>query len=285
MARRKLHSDRYLRRKRTKRILGWFLFLLLLGGCIYAMNQPYFFFKEYRISGTETIAQEALTEDIDTYLHQTWMGIIPRKNIFFYGRTRLTSYLQESYPNIYRIDINTHVNELELAIQERDTHSLWCIEKEYEVKFDEECYFADQTGLWFMRAPYFSDNVFTKILIEPKVKGIIQGERYLSPTEFKNFFTFIKKLNTDYAIGIEKIFFRGQGDVVLRIDQIDNVVFRSPRVIYVNTKDSYERIHRNIGIVLNQEDFVNDFTERPQAFESIDVRFDGRIFYRFTPAS
>ena len=283
MARRRVHSDRYLRRKRLKRILSWFLFAVLIAGFVYAMNQPYFFLKEVRISGNQSISESSLLAEVQDHLSGSWMGIIPRKNLFFYGTSALSERLKTAYPKIYSTDIQTHVNELSIEIHERDSHSLWCVDKEYESVFDEECYFADQHGLWYMRAPYFSDNVFSKIYLDPRVKSIIQGEHFLEGTGFSDLFVFIDELKSDYGVDIRKIIFRRQGDVEIHLDALLDTPLRNTSIIHFNTKDSYERIHRNIGIVLDQKDFLDDFKTRPQALESVDVRFDGRIFYRFTP--
>ena len=125
---------------------------------------------------TERFQQKLLEGQVQEHLKGSWLGIIPRANVLFFGRKTLISKLQETYPKIYNIDVSTHATELELTIEEREAHSLWCVEREYESVFDEECYFADQRGFWYAQAPYFSDNVFLKVYLDPK-EGHIETRR------------------------------------------------------------------------------------------------------------
>ena len=234
------------------------------------------------INGTQkSIKTSVVTQEVEEYLSHSWLGIIPRKNIFFYGNRSLEKSLRTTFPKIYTIDIGTHVSEIDISIDERDAHSLWCVDKEYEVIFDEECYFADQEGYWYTRAPYFSDNVLTKIYLDPRVESIVLGDRFLNDNAFHELFVFVREMNSAYNTEIQKIIFRPQGDVELHVARLHNHVFKEPFVVWFNIKDSYERVYRNLGIVFEQEAFVGEFEIKPNALESVDVRFDGRIFYKF----
>lgn len=281
MRRKRLNTDSYRRKKTLRSIVRWVVFVVAVTGFIYLMNQPYFFIEDVKVLGTKSIQSDAVVEEVENHLAGSWLGIIPRKNMFFYGGDTLKQRLYKVFPEIYTMDISTHVSEIDITIDERDVHSLWCVDREYEHLFDEECYFADQDGYWYAKAPYFSDNVLTKIFLDPKVDSIMLGDRFFNGSEFERFFTFRQALEENYKIEIQKIIFRPQGDVEMKMVRIGNHVFSTPVTVWFNTEDTYERIYRNIGIVLEQDAFVDEFNEYPDNLESIDVRFDGRIFYKF----
>jgi hypothetical protein len=65
---------------------------------------------------------------------------------------------------------------------------------------------------------------------------------------------------------------------------VGNTLYQNQDVfILYNSLDDYETILRNIRITLGFDKFKDTLRDRPQSLESIDVRFDGRIFYTFTP--
>jgi hypothetical protein len=283
MKRKRINTDSYRRKKILRTIARWVLASIVITGFIYAMNRPYFFIKDIKILGNQSLQTQDITDVVETYMTGSWLGIIPRKNLFFYGEAGLVNTLREHFPKIYNLDMSTHGSELDIIISERDAHSLWCVDRIYESPFDEECYFADQNGYWYAQAPYFSDNVLTKIYLDPRVDSIILGDRFLNNTSFDELFSFVDALKKEHHINIQKIIFRPQGDVEIRSVQLKEQVYTKPYIIWFNTKDSFERIYRNLGIVFTQDQFMQEFKRDPQNLQSIDVRFDGRIFYKFNP--
>lgn len=285
MKRKSLNSDSYRRKKNLRTFVRWLLATIAIVAFLYVMNQPYFFIKEIKVIGNKSLQTQTVTEAVETHLSGLWLQSIPRRNMFFYGSDLLESKLRDEFPKIYDIDIDTHVSELDIVITERDAHSLWCVDKEYERLFDEECYFADQDGYWYARAPYFSDNVLTKIYLDPRVDSIVLGDRFLNNKSFHELFTFVRELKNDYGVHPQKIIYRPQGDVEMKITRLNNQIFTEPFSIWFNTKDPFEKIYRNLGIVFSQAQFIQQFQEQSQDLQSIDVRFQGRIFYKFNPAS
>ena len=281
MARKDFSTPEYKKKRRIRFIIKCLLMTLLLGAFVYAMNQPYFFINSVQIQGQQSIDEEHLHQEVELYLSEYWLGIIPRKNIFFLGQATLRSHLITIYPKIYHLDIDINIDALTLNIEERKAHSLWCIDREYESVFNEECYFADQRGFWYARAPYFSDNVFLKVYLSPNIERISLGDRYMHGDAFANLFTFIESLEKEYNLGVQKIIFKEQQDISLYISHLENIVFKEKPIILLNMNDSYDTSIRNIGVVLKQPGFARDFQEDAQQLKRIDIRFNDRIFYLF----
>lgn len=282
MKRRPLNNHKPQRRETVRTILAWISFLVILGGFVYFMNQPFFFVTDVRIEGQETISQTDLRENISEYLSSYWLHIIPRQNFLFVGKSKLNEYLIDKHPTVYDVDININVNEIDIILEEREAHSLWCIDEVQTSPFNERCYLADQHGYWYKESPYFSDNVFYKFYLDPKYYSIRIGGTFKNEKVFLGLSRFVQEVESDYNIDIKRIYLRGQGDAEIIVREYNGVVFNEKPAIFFNIEDSFERTYRNLGIVLNQDSFIESFNEHPQDLESIDVRFDDRVFYRFT---
>ena len=250
------------------------------------MNREFLMVREIKTVGNETIASSEIIKNTNTFLGESFLfGIIPKRNSLFIGTSGLKNFLKEQYPRIYSLDISIHDRVLTLHFEERRVHSLWCVLKEYTDPFQEECYFADQRGFWYERSPYFSDNVFRKVYLDPSVDSIIEEKKFDDKEFIDSFFIFLDGLEHDFELSIGAIYLMPQGDIVLGIDRFRNERFIHRPIIIFNREDSYERISRDLGVVLNERDFNENWEQFPNQLQSIDIRFSDRVFYRFSEFS
>lgn len=272
------------KKSRKKLILFIVSFIVILGSILYILNSDFLRVHNVRLQGQKTLIDQDIIDVVESYKQERYLGMIPKSNILVMSTGDITRRLQEAFPTIEKISVDIEGNdEVLITIGEREAHSLWCIDQEYEVFFEEECYFADKTGVLYARAPYFSGNVYLKLYI-PEPEGEIIGMTISEIISFEAFFDFVTVLEQEYGIRISGVYFKPAGDVELQLARLGNTVYSEPEpIIIFNQSDSFETIARNIGITLNYGTFKRDFGERPEALESIDVRFDGRIFYTFTP--
>lgn len=272
------------KKSRKKLILFIVSFIIILGSIVYILNSDFLRVHNVRLQGQKTLIDQDIIDVVESYKQERYLGMIPKSNILVMSTGDITRRLQEAFPTIEKISVDIEGNdEVLITIGEREAHSLWCIDQEYEVFFEEECYFADKTGVLYARAPYFSGNVYLKLYI-PKPEGEIIGMTISQIISFEKFFELVTVLEEEYGIRISGVYFKPAGDVELKLARLGGTVYNEPEpIIIFNQSDSFETIARNIGITLNYDTFKRDFGERPEALESIDVRFDGRIFYTFTP--
>ena len=104
---------------------------------------------------------------------------------------------------------------------------------------------------------------------------------------FIQYFSFLKTIEDEHRIRVQGVHIDSFGDVRLEIARLSDVLFSEdtyalPTIIY-NDAETYEVVLRNLDIVLGYQDFKQDFTNKPQKLESIDIRFSGRVFYTFRP--
>jgi len=257
----------------------------IIGSFFYVMNHSYLTLDSVRLAGQKTLLEQDIVDEVYQVLDGYRFGI-RRDNILFFKKNRLQNHLAETFPKIEDISVAVlEGDELVITIGERSAHSLWCIDREYDFELDEECYFADRNGLLYSRAPYFSGNVYTKVFfpVPDDVSGLIGS--YVPVNNFETFFNFIDALRIHSDVYVAYVRLGDFEDVQVFIRRLGNKLYRDkplPYIIY-NTNDDYEIILRNVGVILEFDQFKKDFTVQPERLESIDVRFEDRIFYTFTP--
>lgn len=274
------------RRFRKKIITLTLSIIAIVGTGAYIMNHSYLRLEGLRIEGQKTLIQSDIEEVVKEKLQTKILGIVPRDNIFIFRRSALEAYLKETFPKINDISVDIdNAEDIVITIGERTAHSLWCINKKYESVFDEECYFADNSGLLYARAPYFSGNVYLKLFILPyEDDQDYIGSSVRDSNSFESLFTFFDTLESQYPLRIDRIYFDTFDDVRIKIARLNNTTYSQKEVyIQYNQTDDYETIIRNIGITLDFKEFKKEFATQPERLSSIDVRFDGRIFFTFTP--
>lgn len=249
------------------------------------MNHSFFKLNSIDVQGQRTLIKTDVVAIADEYLNNKYLGLFPRGNILLFRSNQLKNKLKESFPKIQNIEVEVKDAEyVVITIGERSAHSLWCIDREYESVFDEECYFADQGGILYARAPYFSGNVYLKLFMQPIPEMEYIGTNLNETLDFDSFFRFMNELESHYLLRADRIYFDEFDDVRIRLARLQNVIYDEKEVyISYSSLDDYEIILRNIGLTLDFNEFKKEFNDRPQSLKSIDVRFDGRIFYTFTP--
>lgn len=283
------------RRFKKKTLVVIISSLIIIGTFIYAMNHSYFRFKTVDVVGQKTIIEEDVRISVASYLDHKILGLIPRNNILFMNAHALEKHLQEEFTKIEDLQVTTHnAEKIIINIGERSVHSLWCITRDYESEFDQECYFSDAFGLLYARAPYFSGNVYQKIFINPIYEIDAENEKkeitYIGSSisvvdSFSDFFDFIDSLEDQFPFTTGTVIFRDFNDVEIEINRLGTQIYAQKQkpIVRYNQETSYEIISRDVAIILDFASFKKDFTSRPAALESIDVRFDNRALYTFTP--
>ena len=249
------------------------------------MNNDYLATRSITIEGQKTLINEDIKMSVRDYLSHNFFTFIRRDNIIFLNTNRIEEHIKKLFPKIEDIHISIQKGDnLVVHISERLVHSLWCIDKEYEFFFEEECYFADKEGLLYAKAPYFSEHVYMKFFIPQKEDEVYIGTRIKQILILDDFFDFINELEEKYNIGIRSITFHEFGDVSIDISRLQSILFEKSRpIIMYNQSSDYTTIIRNIGVIFDFDDFKKRFKKRPYDLVSLDLRFYERAFYTFIP--
>lgn len=269
------------KQKRRKQLMVSVLLIFIFFDFIWIMNNPKFKFSHITITGNETIPTKKIEQNIHGFLDESFLGILSKNNILLLNTNNIKKKIENLYPRIYHVDVFIKDNSiLVLTIEERKPHSLWCKNENYLSDFDEECYFADQRGYIYTKAPYFSDGVFEKIYTTADVLKI--GGQVMDKSDFLNFFEFTDSLYKEYNISISHIFIDEKtNETHLYISSLLDTRFKeNPYIFYKNT-NNYKSLLRNIGLMLNTEMFKKDWRDIPERLSFIDLRIDKQIRFKF----
>ncbi len=281
-----VHKTRREKKRLRRKIFSVvFLVMVLVVTFFVLMNRSYFFVQDVSLEGNESVPESALREHIDSYLEQKIAWWLPRKNVLLLDTPRLQRDILGTFPRIAELDVRIKDGKtLSLIIHERDAALLWCVLQDYESVFDEECYFTDHSGLFYTRAPYFSDNVFMKIFVAPEVKELAINTSFYTEDQLQAFIRFADVLEDTYDLRIHRVEFNAEGDIALSLGRLNDTLYRNaqPQIIF-DQEQSYQEVVHHVGLTLDHEAFIKDFEQQASRLEKIDVRFEGRLIYKFTP--
>lgn len=275
-------SKKNIRRKQKKGIIIFLLVVFIFFDFVWIMNHNHFKIDNLEIQKNKTISSSDIEKSIIQSLSKKAFGLFPRDNVLLTNTKKIEKDIKNDFPKIYNAEVVIKDgSKLIVSIEEREPHSLWCRNEDYESSFDEECFFADQRGFIYTKAPYFSGGVFEKIYTTNELLQI--GEQVLTKDDFSNFFNFTQSLSDDYGISVDRVFVSDRNETRIYINSLlkNNFIYK-PFVIY-NNNDSYELIHRNIGLMIQHDLFTKEFEKYPERLEFIDTRISDQIRYKFTP--
>lgn len=276
-------TKKELRRKRKRFIIITILFIIMVVSFIWIMNNERFKISDSQLFGNKTILDIDIQNVINNSLEKKFL-FLPMDNVLLVNTRYIEKKIKNNFPKIY--DANISIEEgsiLVVKIEERNPHSLWCKKEDnhefISLYFDEVCYFADQRGYIYTKAPYFSGGVFEKIYTTNELLKI--GEQVLDKDEFIEFFKFTTFLSDNFNVVVDSIFLNDQNETYLYINSLlrKNLVYR-PYIIY-HTDDDYRVIERNMDLMVNHDLFKEEYESNFSRLKFIDLRIIDQIRYKF----
>lgn len=269
----------YKRRKRIIRIS--IIAAIAVGLMILLFRLPLFRVRTIETEGNQLVQTDALIEVTWEQLLGNHLLIIPNNNIFFLRANKLRNVLMQRFPRIEELEIERgNLQTLQLIIHERPHAFVWCVDESMS-----QCYFADDNGLLFARAPYFSSSVFLTFF-----GGDISDSTYIDAhiindkVEFKRLVAIVHAFEDNNFSVTSVTINKRVGDYTLSVSHIKDV--RTPNAeIIVTTKTKPETIMYNLGLAMNTEEFKEAFASRAETLDYIDARLLEKVFYKFGTSS
>lgn len=260
-------SSRKLRRKRfIKKLVLVFLFLFFVFFCAVAFFYiPYLRIQKISIEGNLSLSTEKILAEISSYLVGKSFLVFPRNNIFILPKQAIINNLSNKFPRISEAYLNKDFpSSLSVVIKERKQAAILCAL--------EDCFFIDENGFVFERAPYFSGDVYLKFLDEREETRNLasnwkQGFQLISEDQFKKLIDF-RDLISRENIKVSEIILKKEGIYEMDISEGGHILLNEQN----DAKISFE----NLKITLDSK-IQND----RQKLEYIDLRFGNKVFYKF----
>jgi hypothetical protein len=249
--------------------------LIALCAVVMIIRLPWFSITEVRISGTEVTPVEKVKSAVIGELSGHRFFIIPNNSVLVYPRKKILEMIAREFPRLSDTTISPiNLKTLSLATSERAGVYLWCGEEFEETT---ECYFTDDNGYLFARAPEFSGTIYLKVFGGTTVaKENALGATILSPEEFKEVVSFSE--------GLDRIGFTPHA-VLLLGETYEFLISSSPNPslgrIIVRANDEGAVLLKNLDAAIRVDPLKTKLEKYKQGLEYIDLRFSKKVYYKF----
>ena len=272
------------REKRRKTIYRWIiistLFLAtLIFGLSYFSAHPKITISKITVSGNRIIGADKIESIVYESINGRYVYLFKKSNIFIYPKRQIIKNIQNEFPRIKNIEINNdELTGIFIKIDERVGAYLYCGESmpQSGVNLGDDCYFINDDGYIFDKAPFFSGNVYIKFYAPLNDKDMeILGNSTLSPEKIKDFLAIVEKLKEmnfqtamiDLGNPNEQNIFLKRGSTIL------------PRIIFKQEND-LEEILNNLSSSMKQQKFVDEVQGNFSTLDYIDLRFKNKVLYK-----
>ncbi len=268
-----IHSPEFHKKKtreeKIKRAIKIIILIIILSIPVYFARSEKFLIKSVVVSGNNVTKSEDIQQIVSDNLSGSYFWLFPHENIVLYPKDKIVSDLLNKQPRLNSVVVTqTEGNTLEVAVTERAPMALYC--KDYSTPVaPEECYFLDDTGYVFSKAPSFSGNVYlvyatSDVYEEPIGHSIIDKENFLKTAAFAK---------TLPPLGIYPRIF------LLKNDEYRIILSNKAEIMWPRDKDLNE-VRTNLASFLADKSIKSD-PEFLNKILYIDMRFGNKIFYKF----
>lgn len=270
------------RRNRRRRMFVMLvvLFVSLIGALAYFSSYNNVTINNIRVEGTQIINSSEVESRVLGKLSGRYFYLFARSNFLIYPKKQIYNDLLKSFPRIETLSVaRDGFNTLEINITERSGAYLYCGATVPEVQSEvgENCYFVNNDGYIFDKAPYFSGNVYFKYYTalptdsNPLTQYIVSTDRF--------------HLLARFIDGITNL---GFNPINLVIDQngLHSLYLAnpsgstSPKVIF-NQEDELSAVLDNLSISMNNPEFAQEINSKYDTLLYIDLRFKNKVLYKF----
>lgn len=268
-----LKPSNLVKRRRRKFLLKFlalvFSLIIILVSIVVISRLDYFKITKINISGSETVSSEDLENIVKDKISGSYFWLLPKDSSLFYPKGAIKKSLLNRFSRLGNVAVSLeNLNDLKIAVEEKKPYATWCVLGGAESNwiFSNDCYFMDESGSIFSKAPEFSENVYLKyygvIKDENPIGKIYKTSFQLSQiNDFENFLS-NRNFNPSHLL------FKDDGDFELYLNR--------GGVLYFNSDIPLPKTTQNILAFLDQGNVLNSTT----TFQYVDLRFNNKIFYK-----
>lgn len=241
--------------------------------------------KRWEISTIDILGTQAVDKnEIAFYTREKLQGnyffVYARDNSVIFPRREIESGLLERFPRLKNVSIRRlDFSHIVLEATERKPYMLWCGEEiEHKAQTQAGCWFVDDTGFIFARAPIFSEGVYREIystllrINEVPLQAIIPPDRFLFTREFNE--RIERELGSTSHVFIKP---EGEYGIVIRESTLYPVL--ADTEVRFKSGQSAEHLTKNLLAAIPVQ-FPADSTPQKKLLY-IDLRFGNKVFFGF----
>ena len=280
------------KKKVGKIFIIFILVLLFFAVIVYLLYAKGLSINTIVVQGNNVLESDELAVPIEESLHSKYWYLFPRKSIFIYPQSEITSKLLHDFPRLATVEVGvSDWDSLIVDVDERSSDSVWCQNDSILIDSlslsadpSENCYFADSNGFIFAVAPYFSNSVFLRLSgflpEQPIGKYVLSKDSYRIITNFTRSLVaiFSKTKYSNFRLTNIKIIDQNNYEAKI-IDTTRND--SSGWSLFFDSDENSEKLAGNLYATLASDSFKQDYEQNKGNLESIDLRYNPKVFYKF----
>lgn len=245
-----------------------------------------------QISGVDKEEVSALHDKAVELLSGSYLGMFPRNNSLIYPRSAIRVAIEDAYREVKSVDVSrTDRHTITITINKKTPAALVCATlpdfdgNDLSLNDSGRCYFTDETGLIFKKAPLFSGAIYNRYYMPDLVSDVdvtasssLIGIYATSTTEF-SIMQRIYKAVQQSNITADAMLMKGGGEYELYVRNLD--MSSSTAVIYFNTISPVAEQISNLISFWNHEVDAARAKRQQVGFDYIDVRYSPNVYHRF----
>lgn len=253
-------------------------FVTLVFGLSYFSAHPRVTISNIKIDGNRVVNTSKIESVVKSSIEGRYLYLFKKSNVFIYPKNKIIKDLKNEFARIKDVEISTNqFTNLSIKVSERVGLYLWCGEQiNEEDKLNEECYFINDEGYIFDKAPFFSGNIYFKFYSPLNNKEIEPlGNSSLDPETIKDIFAFSDALE-EMSFKVATIDMYDENEYKLYLKRSST---KLPQIIF-KKEDNLEEILNNFSSSMKQEKFVEEVRGRYSSLEYIDLRYKNKVLYK-----
>lgn len=247
--------------------------VVLSVGTVFLLRASALQLTDITVTGTHVIVPEEVRTSADRFISGNFLWVLPKRSGLIYPKAELEAYLRETFPRIEHLTVDTvDRHTLAIAITERGSTYLWCAA--------DDCYYADDKGLIFAKAPYFSGDIFFKFMtpiIGRSADELPIGGRVLAPDIFAHVVTLMRDIG---SIGLEPAALESMQDGALAFVLETGDPALSAKLLFKGGDDP-GTLFNNLRAALKTDALAGALTPGGLAkIDYLDLRFVKKVYFK-----
>jgi hypothetical protein len=263
-----------LKRHRHRAILNKILisglgFLAIFILSVYLSHLKSLNISDVEIVGNKVVDTDAIKTRVQKEIAGKYLWLFPKTNILIYPEASIEKQLKSKFQRIKDISLSLKDNKiLEVSLTEREAKYTWC----GTTTNQDQCYFLDEDGYIFDKAPYFSGEVYFKFYGSGNVGSYFFKQNFQPLVSFKDILI---------GIGLKPValYITPDGDVEVFLSG-ENRTGVGPYITFKIDAD-FQNIAENLEAALTTEPLQSEFKNKYSSLQYIDLRFGNKVYYKF----
>lgn len=273
------------RKRRTRRLrlslLCFLLFITIVWALSFFSKDKHVVIDNIEVTGTHIINQDEVKNNINEVISGKYIHLFTKSNSFIYPHRKIYDNLILNFPRIESLSVSRYgLKTLRVKIVERIGSYLYCGENipENKEEIGENCYFLNNDGYIFDKAPYFSGNVYFKYYMP--IDGEVDNPLGKQMTDVDNFHKLQRFIDSITSLGFKPthIFAGPNGEYSLYLEHEENAT--APKITF-KKDNNLDVILDNLSLSMRKKEFADEINSKYNTLLYIDLRFKNKVLYRF----